>query len=138
MGCNGAGLARVLAMVTQSSRPAEPRRSPTEMDADDKQLLLAEYLAQFRAWTYDALAAAIDHTRKEHGCLHHIEGVFDDGTEYQMEFNVFWDDRRGGNVRVCGDITAEPQRPLLGFLPVYTSDATDSFIMAPDGTFVGE
>ncbi len=108
------------------------------MNADDKQLLLAEHLTQFRTWTYDALVAEIDRTRKEHDCLHHIEGVFDDGTPYQMEFNVFWDDKRGGNVRVLGDITAEPQRPLFGFLPVYTSDATDSFIMAPDGTFIDE
>ena len=57
--------------------------------------------------------------------------MFDDGTEYQMEFNVFWVDKRGGNVRVCGDITAAQQRPLFGFIPVYTSDATDSFIIAP-------
>jgi|CXWL01.1.fsa_nt_gi hypothetical protein len=108
------------------------------MDADDKRLLLAEHIARFRTWTYAALAAEIDRTCKEHDCLHHIEGVSDDGTEYQMEFNVFWDDKRGGNVRVCGDITTVPQRPLLGFLPVYTSDATDSFVMSPDGSFVGE
>ena len=68
------------------------------MDADDKQLLLAEHLARFRVWTYDILAAEIDRTCKDHDCLQHIEGVFDDGTEYQIEFNVFWDDKRGGNV----------------------------------------
>lgn len=107
------------------------------MDTDDKQLLLAEHLAEFRNWTYDVLVLEIDRTRKAHDCLRHTEGVFDDGTEYQIEFNVFWDDKRGGNVRVCADITTAPQRPLLGFLPVYTPDATDSFIMAPDGTFVG-
>lgn len=108
------------------------------MDVNDKQILLAEHLNQFRAWTHEALATAISRTRREHGCLHHIDGMFDDGTEFHMEFNVFWDDRQGGNIRVCGDITTAPQRPLFGVLPVYTSDATDDFIMAPDGTFVGE
>ena len=108
------------------------------MDADDKRHLLAKHLAQFRTWTYDALAAEIDRTRKAHDCLYHTEGVLDDGTEYQIEINVFWDDKRNGNVRVFGDITTEPQRPLLGFLPVYTSDATDSFIMARDGSFIDE
>jgi hypothetical protein len=109
-----------------------------KMDAEQKQLLLAEYLARFRMWTYEALAAEIDRTRQENDCLYHIEGGFGDGPVYQMELNVLWDDNRGGNIRVLGDITTEPQRPLLGFLPVYTSDASDSFIMAPDGTFVGE
>ena len=108
------------------------------MDTDDKHLLLAEHLAEFRAWSYDALAAEIDRTRKEHDCLYHTEGVFDDGTEWQMEFNVFWDDKRGGDVRVCGDISTEPQRRLLRILPIYLPDVTDSFIMAPDGSFVGE
>ena len=108
------------------------------MDADEKRTLLAEHLADFRTWTYDALVAEIDRTRKAHDCLRHTEGIFDDGTEYQLEFNVFWDDRRGGDVRVCGDITTAPSRPALGFIPVHTPDATDSFIMAADGTFVDE
>lgn len=108
------------------------------MNADNKRLLLAEQLAEFRTWSYDALAAEIDRTRIAHDCLRHTEGVFDDGTEWQMEFNVFWDDKRGGDVRVCGDITTEPQRRLLRVLPVFLPDATDSFIMAADGSFVGE
>jgi hypothetical protein len=109
-----------------------------EMNTDEKQFLLAEHLDEFRKWTYEALVEEIDRTKKEHDCLRHIEGVYDDGTEYQMEFNVFWDGKRGGDVRVCGDITTAPQNPALGFVPVYTSDATDSFIMTPDGRFVGE
>lgn len=61
-----------------------------------------------------------------------------DASEYHLEFNVFWDDRRGGNVRVCGDITTPPQAPFRPILPIQTPDATDSFIMAPDGRFIGE
>jgi len=108
------------------------------MDPNDKRLLLAEHLDAFRKWTYESLVAEIDRTRDEHDCLRHVEGVCEDGTEYQMEFNVFWDDRRGGNVRVCADLTSAPARPLLYVLPIYTSDVTDSFIMRPDGSFVGE
>lgn len=108
------------------------------MNADEKQALLAEHLAEFRAWSYGALAAEIDRTRKAHDCLRHTQGVLDDGTEYQLEFNVSWDDKRGGNVRICADITTSPQRLMLGIIPGFTPDATDSFIMDSDGTFIGE
>lgn len=108
------------------------------MDTDDKQLLLAEHLDEFRRWSYESLVVEIERTRIEHACLRHTEGVFGDGTEYQMEFNVFWDDKHGGDVRVCGDLTTAPQRPMLGLLPVFTPDIVDAFIMRPDGTFVGE
>ena len=108
------------------------------MDADDKRKVLADHLAEFRDWSYDTLAAEIDRTRKAHDCLRHTQGVFDDGTEYQLEFNVFWDDKRGGDIRVCGNIATESQRRLLRILPIYLPDATDSFIMSPDGSFVGE
>ena len=118
------------------------RRTPgdrnREMNLNDKRLLLAEHLAEFRSWSYAALVEEIDRTKTQHGCLRHSEGVSDDGTEWQMEFNVFWDDKRGGHVRVCGDISTVPQAGLLRILPVYFPDATDSFIMAPDGSFIGE
>ena len=107
------------------------------MDINDKRLLLAEHLDEFRKWTYETLAAEIERTENENDCLRHTEGTFVDGTEYQIEFNVFWDDRRGGDVRVCADLTTEPQCPTLGFLPIYTPDVTDSFIMRRDGSFVG-
>jgi hypothetical protein len=108
------------------------------MNTDDKRRILTAQLARFRTWSYDELAAAIERTRREHGCLHYVDGVFDDGTEYHLEFNVFWDDKRGGNVRVCGDLTTAPRRPWLGLLPVLTPDVNDDFIMARDGSFVGE
>ena len=108
------------------------------MNDDDKRRVLANHLAQFRAWTYDALAAAIDQTRRQHDCLRHVEGVFHDGTVFRIEVNVFWDDKAGGDIRVCGDITTEPQRPVIGLLPVYTCDAADSFIMARSGTIVAD
>lgn len=108
------------------------------MDKSDKQLLLAERLDEFRKWTYQALVAEIARTQKAHDCLRIVEGIFDDGTEYVIEFNVLWDGRKDGDVRVCGDITALPQHRPMGVLPIFTPDATDCFLMTPDGTFVGE
>ena len=108
------------------------------MSKDEMRKILSEHLAKFRAWSYAHLAERVERDRQAHDCLEHIEGVAPDGTQYQIEFNALWDDKRDGDVRVCGDFSAEPQRPLLGFIPVYTPDVTDSFIMNPDGRFVGE
>ena len=101
-------------------------------------MLLAKHLEEFRSWTYKSLAAEIDRTRYEHDCLGFRRIAFADGTEFHLEFNVFWDDRKEGDVRVCGDLASIPQRPLLGFLPIFSPDVTDSFIMRRDGTFVDE
>jgi hypothetical protein len=42
----------------------------------------------------------------------------------------FWDDKKLGNLRVCGSID---DGGLRAFFPV-----TDSFIIAPDGRFIDE
>ncbi len=52
------------------------------------------------------------------------------GTRYQLEIQVLWDDRTGGNVRVIGSIDDGGWR---AFVPL-----TRSFIKAADGSFVGE
>lgn len=103
------------------------------MSRDEIRSILSEYLARFRSWGYAELA---EHIGRD--CLEHVEGIAADGSEYQMEFQVFWDGKPRGNIRVFGDICVEPQKPLLGFIPIYTSDAVDSFIMSSDGRFVGE
>jgi len=108
------------------------------MSKEEMRAILSEHLAKFRVWTYAQLAERVKRDRQAHDCLEHIEGTAPDGTRYQMEFQAFWDGKPYGDVRVCGDLSAEPQRPLLGFIPVYTPDVTDSFIMSPDGRFVGE
>ena len=100
--------------------------------------ILSEHLAKFRSWSYTQLADRIDRDRKAHDCLEHIEGTAPDGTQYQVEFQAFWDDKPQGAVRVCGNFSVEPQRPLLPFIPVYMPDVTDSFIMSPDERFVDE
>jgi len=54
-----------------------------------------------------------------------------DGQEYQMEVDVLWDDRRRReNIRVFASVDGGG---VSSFKPL-----TRSFIMAPDGSFVGE
>jgi hypothetical protein len=108
------------------------------MSKKEMRKILSEHLAKFRAWSYAQLTERVVRDRKQHDCLEHVEGVASDGTQYQMEFQALWDHKPHGSIRVFGDFSTEPKRPLLGFIPIYTPDVTDSFIMSPDGRFVDE
>ena len=108
------------------------------MTKDAMHEILDMRMAAFRTWSYAALAERVEIDNRNSDCLEHIDGVGSDGTEYQLEFNASWNDKPHGDIRVWGSLSAEPQRRLLGFLPIYTSDLTDSFIMSPDGSFVDE
>ena len=61
------------------------------------------------------------------------EVVGPDGLAYQVEFQSFWDDPRKteGNLLVVASIDDGTFRAAL-------SPLTTSFIVAPDGSFVGE
>ena len=52
------------------------------------------------------------------------------GNWYQLEFQAVWDDKKNGDLRVIGSIHN-------GGIRVYMQ-LTDSFIISPDGVFVGE
>ena len=52
------------------------------------------------------------------------------GKTYQMEKQAFWDDKKGQDLRILVSIDDGGWR---AFFPT-----TESFIMAPDGSFVGE
>lgn len=108
------------------------------MTVREKQHVLSEHLERFRTWSDAGLTAAMARARREHGCLECFEGTAADGTQWTVEINVVWDDKPQGNVRVIGDLTTEPQRPIMPFIPIYPSDVVDSFNMRPDGTFVDE
>lgn len=60
----------------------------------------------------------------------HTEVRSGSGITYQLEIQVFWDGQPGGNLRVLGSVDDGGWR---AFLPL-----TDSFIVRPDGSFVGE
>jgi hypothetical protein len=108
------------------------------MNKDELRRILIERLETFRKWPYAQLADRVESDRTSHDCLEYVEGTGADGTPYQMEFNAFWDDKPRGNVRVVGDLSALPRRPLFGFVPIYLPDVIENFIMTPDGRFAGE
>ena len=103
------------------------------MTKEEMCYILSEHLNQYRSWSYSQLVKYVDK-----GYLKTAEGTAPDGTDYQMDFQVFWDDEPLGNIRVIGSFWAEPKRPLLGFIPIYTPDATNCFIMCPDGKLIDE
>jgi hypothetical protein len=85
--------------------------------------LIEGWLTELRRHSYRDLVALIGHpqTRQVHG---------EDGNEYQLEAEVFWDGKQGGDLRV---MVAGDDGGWRAFKPL-----ADSFIMASDGSFVGE
>lgn len=68
--------------------------------------------------------------RKEVGQSRRFEVTAESGTWYQGEVQMFWDDKPDGAIRVMASIDDGGWR---AFVPL-----TDAFILAPDGTFIGE
>jgi hypothetical protein len=105
--------------VSASEPPCKGDNAP--MSRQGARDILAHRVAQLRQESYESLRAKwLDRPD--------CEQVFgDSGKEYGVEVQAFWDDPRDpGNLRVVvsvGDSLLPP---------------TDGFIVAPDGTFVGE
>jgi hypothetical protein len=93
------------------------------MNMREARAILQRELDSYRSQSRSALLALLDRqdTFTRHG---------KDGTGYQLEIQVFWDDQPGGNLRVMGSID---DGGLRAFVPL-----TEDFIVAPDGSFVGE
>src|SRR5262249_25948016 len=53
------------------------------------------------------------------------------GTEYQMEIQAFWDSKRRGEIRVL--VSIDDGGLVSSLFPL-----CDSFIISPDGSFVGQ
>lgn len=94
------------------------------MDKDEAREILTEALAPYRTQTYELLQRLIEEQDL-------VSITADSGVEYELEFHAVWDDRPGGNIRVFGEIGDGGWRTW--FFP-----PCESFIVAPDGTFVGE
>ena len=89
----------------------------------EAKIILVGRLKRYREHSYEKLVQLIgSHETKE--------ARAPSGKRYQLEFQVFWDSRPGGDVRVTGSIDDGGIRAIF---PV-----TDDFIKAPDGTFVDE
>ena len=104
-------------------------------DRDNLAAILERHLKLYRDQTHDELAARLE---QSHDHLDVTYGTTSDGTKYTIETNVLWDDHSKREIRVMADLTTENVGCLLGIIPIYTPNVADSFILAPNGMFVGE
>ena len=93
------------------------------MNQQEAKSLLRAKLARYRNYTYAELQSIVGKIETDQ-----VKG--ESGTQYQVEIQVMWDADPQRNIRVIGSIDDGGWR---AFLPL-----SDSFIMAPDGSFVGE
>lgn len=93
------------------------------MDRDEARAILEDVVSELRARSYDELRGLIGDPRTQ-------ELAGPGGATYQVEVQVFWDDKAERDLRVLGSID---DGGLSAFKPL-----TDDFIIAPDGSFVGE
>jgi len=95
------------------------------MDKTEAHDVLAEQLAVYRGRSYADLVSLV-------GTISVVEVRGQSGAEYQIEIEVLWDSKRDKlNVLVMGGI--DDGRFFSALSPL-----CDSFIVGPDGTFVGE
>lgn len=92
------------------------------MDKLEATPILRKHLARYRKRAYADLRTLLDQEET-------LEVVADSGKWYQLEFQILWDDRPDGNLRVIGSIDDGGVR---AFFPL-----TESIIMTPDGSLVG-
>lgn len=93
------------------------------MNKGEARKVLASVISKLRVEGYNEL-------RNRHGEPEMREIAGPSGAIYQVEVQVFWDDRAERNLRVLGSVD---DGGLSAFKPL-----SDDFIIAPDGSFVGE
>ena len=93
------------------------------MDQAEALELLRRHMASWRARSYQDLSGQMGET-------HSFEAKGSSGTQYQGSVQVFWDAAPHGDIRVMGSIDDGGWR---AFVPL-----TDAFIVASNGSFVGE
>ena len=94
------------------------------MDKNEAGSVLRSQIEEFRRLSYIELKKLIGREPIRR------ETTGPSGTWYQLEIEVFWDDKENGNIRVVGGIDDGGWR---AFVPL-----TYSFIMTPDGIFLDE
>ena len=110
----------------------------SEMDEVEAGQVLERELEPLRALSYDELRARMPRVRRRIWFVSIVEGgdpevrevQGESGTWYQVAFEVVWDGAEGGDIRVLASIDAGGRSAL--------HPMTSGFILAPDGTFVGE
>jgi hypothetical protein len=105
---------------------------------DEAQQIIRNLVNAYRTRSYAELCAMIG----SEPITGNLTGPI--GQEYQFEIEAFWDGKKNGDIRLLGDISPNPDRPIFGsipllkWIPIFTPLATDDFIMSPSGGFVGE
>ena len=110
------------------------------MSKDEMKKILSEHLKEFRTCSYEQLVKHVEGGSfwKLQDCLDHIEDTAADGTDYQIEFNVYWNNKSQNEIMVNCDLSLVPPRRLWGVMPIYMSEVSDRFIMRADGNIAGE
>lgn len=120
-----------MARPVGSRETSTPRRSDRalaialRMDKKEALSILAEHLARYRSRSYAKLASWARQHR-----IDTPEAAGPSGTRYQIEVQFFWDGKPEGDVRVGASID---DGGIRAFFPL-----TGSFILRPEGKFVGE
>ena len=94
------------------------------MDSIEARAILTAELARYRAQSYVELQRLL-------GDIDVLEVRGGSGTVYQIEIEAIWDGRPFGDLMVMGGIDDGTLRGAF-------SPLGDSFIIRPDGSFVGE
>jgi hypothetical protein len=82
--------------------------------------LLKDELENLKTRPYSFFSQSVNRTT-------HKKIIGQDGAHYQIEIEVFWDNRRGGDIRVLGSVNdghSSAAAPL-----------TEGFVITPAGTF---
>lgn len=93
------------------------------MDKQEASEVLVRKLNQLRNSSYSGLVDLI-----KNPAIDEVQAL--SGTTYQIEVQAVWDDRKKGHLRV---IVSVDDRGWRAIAPI-----SDDFILAPDGSFVGE
>jgi hypothetical protein len=93
------------------------------MDEAEARQVLTRELDGMRKLSYEELRARMDEDETD-------EVIADSGVRYQVETQIFWDGMPDRDIRVLLAIDDGGRR---AYFPM-----TDSFILAPDGSFLGE
>lgn len=103
------------------------------MNKQEMKDVLSDYLASYRKLSYSELQSMLESNQ-----IDTPEVKSPSGADYQIEIYCIWDDKPFENIRVLGSIDENPLKPFLGFIPLFFTSVTDSFIMAPEGSFIDE
>lgn len=93
------------------------------MNEIEARSILGQELSRYRQRSYSDLLSLVDR-------IETLEYASPSGVTYQIEMQVFFDDQSRGTLHIIGAIDDGRWR---AFKPL-----CDDFIMAPDGSFVGE